>query len=146
MSDNDKKDTKAADKTELSIKEGDIVWHIADRCICEVTSVRLQPKPYIYVVRIAGGRSYNNEPTQHEIELLLSKEQISYEVVTSDNAIKAFYKGKAVMNLEFELELKDSIEVLSYALSSVRRNYIYNQLLEMYPDTKISSAIINGWY
>lgn len=146
MSDNNKNDIKAAAETELSVKQGDIVWHITDKCICEVTSVRLQPKPYIYVVRIAGGRSYNNEPTQHEIELLLSKEQISYEVVTSDNAIKAFYKDKAVMDLEFELELKDSIEILSYALSSVRRNYIYNQLLEMYPDTKISRAIINGWY
>lgn len=146
MSDKDKNETEYISKDKLFVKEGDIVWHIEDKCICEVISVRpqLKPKPVIYIMRIAGNGFYNSEPGPDEVELLLPKEQIQYEVITSNNTIKAFYKGKMVLDLAFEL--KKSIPVISYALSTVKRHYIYNQLLEMYPDTKISEVIIKNHY
>lgn len=143
MSDTDKNNTVNVSRDELCIKEGDIVYHIPAHCICEVLSVRpqLNSKPLIYLTKIAGYGSYSDEITQEDLELILPKEQIHYESVTSDNAIKAFYKGKMVLNLEFEFEFKDSITALSYSLSSIKRHYIYDQLLEMYPDTKISRAV-----
>lgn len=146
MSDNDKNETENVSKNKLSVKEGDIVWHIEDKCICEVISVRpqLKPKPVIYIMRIAGYGFYNSEPGPDEVELLLPKEQIQYEVITSKNDIKAFYKGKIVINLAFDF--KAPIPAISHSLNIVKRNYIYNQLLEMYPDTKISKTIINDWH
>lgn len=144
MSDN-KNNSVNSSKPELSVKEGDIVWHIADKCICEVVSARLiQPKEYIYVARIAGRSSYNNEITQDGVELILPKEQIQYETVISENTIKAFYKSKMVLDLTFEFKV--SIPAVSYALNAVKRSYICNQLIEMYPDTKISEAIKECYY
>lgn len=141
MSDN-KNNSVNSSKPELSVKEGDIVWHIADKCICEVISTGLmQPKEYIYVARIAGRNSYNNEIKQDGIELILPKEQIQYEVVTSENTLKAFYKGKMVLDLHLMSKFKVSIPAVSHALNTVKRSYICNQLMEMYPDTKISEAI-----
>lgn len=139
MSDNKNKPTNSS-KPELSVKEGDIVWHIANKCICEVISIRLiQPQEYIYITRVAGRNSYSNEITQNDIELILPKEQIQYEVITSENTIKAFYKSKMVLDLVFEFKV--SIPAVLYALNAVKRSYICNQLMEMYPDTKISEAI-----
>ena len=141
ISDNKNKPINGS-KPEPSVKEGDIVWHIADKCICEVVSIRLlQPHEYIYVARIAGRNSYNNEIKQDGIELILPKEQIQYEIVTSENTLKAFYKNKMVLDLDLMSEYKISIPAVSYSLNAIKRSYICNQLMEMYPDTKISEAI-----
>lgn len=141
MSDADKNNTANVSRDELCVEEGDIVCYTAANCICEVISIRsqLNSKPLIYLTKIAGYGSYSDETTQDDLELLLAKEQIQYEVITSENTIKAFYKGKMILNLESEF--KDSIPALSYSLSAVKRHYIYNQLLEMYPDTKISRML-----
>lgn len=139
MSDNKNKPVNGS-KPELSVKEGDIVWHIADKCICEVLSVRIiQSQEFIYVAKIAGCNAYNNEITQDGIELILPKEQIHYEVITSENTIQAFYKGKMVLNLVFEFKV--SIMSASRSLNAIERSYICNQLMEMYPNSKISKAI-----
>lgn len=99
MSDNDKNETEYISKDKLFVKEGDIIWHTADKCICEVISINLVlPKPFIYIGRIAGTGPYNNEIAQDGIELILPKEQIQYEAVISENTIKAFYKGKMVLD------------------------------------------------
>lgn len=142
MSDNDKNDTKAAAETELYLREGDIVWHTKVECICEVVALQpqLKPKPGIYVKRIAGCHWYTSDFAQDEVELLLPKDQVWYEVIVSDCAVKAFYKDKLILDIEFIPN--EALDIAHYTMQGIRRNYICKQLLEMYPDSKISKAII----